>query len=79
MCGCGLCRLPSLAEAGWDVWERLAALEPADSKREGSHVAGQLEPGLAAMTAVVEQRERLQVHQPSYGFHMEMHADVVGL
>lgn len=51
-----LCRLPSLAEAGWDVWERLAALEPAD----GKHATGQLEPGLAGMTAVVEQRNRLQ-------------------
>ncbi|CAL8460642.1 g172 [Coccomyxa elongata] len=53
--------LPSLAEAGWDVWERLAALEPADSKRAGGVVAGQLEPGLAGMTAVVEQRNRLQM------------------
>ncbi|EIE25400.1 hypothetical protein COCSUDRAFT_46702 [Coccomyxa subellipsoidea C-169] len=52
--------LPALAEAGWDVWERLAALEPADGKRDGGHVAGQLEPGLAGMTAVVEQRQRLQ-------------------
>lgn len=60
-------RLPALAEAGWDVWERLAALEPADGKRDGGHVAGQLEPGLAGMTAVVEQRQRLQVGHPAVG------------
>ncbi len=49
-----------LAEAGWDVWERLAALEPADPNK-GSNGAGQLEAGLADMTAVLAQRNGLQV------------------
>ena len=55
-----LCRVPTLAEAGWDVWERLSALEPADPSR-GTNGAGQLETGLAEMSAVLEQRNRLQV------------------
>lgn len=55
-----VCRIPALAEAGWDVWERLAALEPADPSK-GSNGAGQLEASLADMTAVLEQRNRLQV------------------
>lgn len=42
------------------MWERLAALEPADPSK-GSNGAGQLEAGLADMTAVLEQRNRLQV------------------
>lgn len=54
------CRVPTLAEAGWDVWERLAALEPADPSK-GTNGAGQLEASLATMTAVTEQRNRLQV------------------
>ncbi len=52
--------MPTLAEAGWDVWERLAALEPADPSR-GTTGAGQLEAGLSEMSAVLEQRNRLQV------------------
>jgi hypothetical protein len=55
--------LPQLAEAGWDVWERLAALEPADTAKGLNEGAGQLEPRLIGMTAVVEQRSRLQVHK----------------
>ncbi len=55
-----LCRVPTLAEAGWDVWERLVALEPADPSR-GTTGAGQLETGLAEMSAVLEQRTQLQV------------------
>ncbi|CAL5219240.1 g1034 [Coccomyxa viridis] len=51
--------VPTLAEAGWDVWERLAALEPADPSR-GTTGAGQLEAGLSEMSAVLEQRNRLQ-------------------
>ena len=54
------CRVPTLAEAGWDVWERLAALEPADANK-GTNGAGHLETGLKDMTAVLEQRNRLQV------------------
>lgn len=54
-----LFRLPDLAEAGWDVWERLAALEPADPSR--ADATGQLEPCMAGMSAVQEQRARLQV------------------
>ena len=42
------------------MWERLAALEPADPSK-GSNGAGQLEASLANMTAVLEQRNRLQV------------------
>ena len=55
--------MPTLAEAGWDVWERLAALEPADPSR-GTDGAGQLEAGLSEMSAVLEQRNRLQVMLP---------------
>ena len=44
------CRVPTLAEAGWDVWERLAALEPADANK-GTNGAGHLEAGLKDMTA----------------------------
>ena len=54
------CRVPTLAEAGWDVWERLAALEPADANK-GTNGAGHLEASLKDMTAVLEQRNRLQV------------------
>ena len=42
------------------MWERLAALEPADANR-GANGVGQLEAGLQDMTAVLEQRSRLQV------------------
>ena len=42
------------------MWERLAALEPADPSR-GTIGAGQLEAGLSEMSAVLEQRNRLQV------------------
>ena len=42
------------------MWERLAALEPADANK-GTNGAGQLEAGLKDMTAVLEQRNRLQV------------------
>ena len=42
------------------MWERLAALEPADPRR-GTTGAGQLEAGLSEMSAVLEQRNRLQV------------------
>ncbi len=42
------------------MWERLAALEPADPSR-GTTGAGQLEAGLSEMSAVLEQRNRLQV------------------
>ena len=42
------------------MWERLAALEPADPTR-GSNGAGQLASGLSQMSAVLEQRNRLQV------------------
>ena len=55
--------MPTLAEVGWDVWERLAALEPADPSR-GATGAGQLEAGLSEMSAVLEQRNRLQVTLP---------------
>jgi hypothetical protein len=42
------------------VWERLAALEPADGSG-GGEGAGQLEACMAGMQAVTQQRARLQV------------------
>ena len=55
--GDGSCRLPEVVAAGWEVQVRLETLD--DS--QGAH--GGLSPALASMTAVIDQRSRLQARR----------------